>query len=187
MNVAALSFKYILIWMITLNVSRYANKWCNIDAKAFISNGFVMIYVQSDLRSMKSSIKGEINIWNASENNVVMEIHGEFCKQREIIAVRSNFAEKNAAKCKSQSSYVLSAYTRKIFFYWRWNPPINTASSLPSAGRSNIFITSSARRKVTVIHFIRFLGLLFQHFFHHQILTKAINTYWIRSRNISFS
>lgn len=94
--------------------------------------------------------------------------------------------EKRAAKYKSQSSYVLSAYTNKIIFYWRWNPPINTVSSLTTPGRSNIFITSSARRKETVIHFIRFLGLLFQHFFHHQILTKVINTYWIRSRNISF-
>lgn len=79
------------------------------------------------------------------------------------------------------------AHTRaKSSFIGGEIPPINTVSSLTTPGRSNIFITSSARRKVTVIHFIRFLGLLFQHFFHHQILTKVINTYWIRSRNISF-
>lgn len=54
-------------------------------------------------------------------------------------------------------------------------------SSLDIERRSNIFITSFASSQVTVIYFIRFPGLLFQHFFHHQLLTKAINTYWIRS------
>lgn len=63
-------------------------------------------------------------------------------------------------------------------------PPSNKYCFITGKGRSNVFITSSASCKVTVIHFIRFLGLLFQHFFHHQLLTKAINSYWIRSRNI---
>jgi hypothetical protein len=93
---------------------------------------------------------------------IASEIHHEItmlCKLRKklmqtakIIDIKWNFAKifiwrkRKAAKCKSQSSYVLNAsYRRKSSFIGGEIPPI--ASSLPSANRSNIFITMLRKEK----------------------------------------